>query len=141
MTLTVFPDFKALWLAPDTERDLSSSASSCTIEVRDQFGTPVSGMLTVNGHGFPVINGAAKLLTEKLSPYGCNIGTFTASSGIKYPCAHIISLEKSWRFPSPSECIDDSELIGLLRLVSKLRDSIAGAAPVGNAPISQIIGI
>ena len=141
MTLRLFSDIKGLWQGEDKERAVGRDRSTVEISVRDGGCTALSGTVTVNGSPFPVKDGYAKLNTEKFSRHGASAVSFITESGAEFPCSEILSFDGAWYLPSPSEAVNDDEVLELLVRIRDLRSRVIALGKLCATPVSSVLGI
>ena len=143
MRLVLYSDLRGIWLEDkEGERLLSPERSSVDITVTDGEGRVVSGTLRVLGVTHAVEHGKCKLITEYFAKYCTTPVVFVTDGGVSRVCASICPVSRGgWKFPLPSESLDDGEILRMLCRIERLEAKLDAAKALCSPSVSEVLGI
>lgn len=143
MRLVLYGDLRGLWLEDrEGERTVSAERSTVDITVVDGSGHVVSGTLRVLGVEHTVDQGKCKLKTEFFAKYCATPVVFVTPGGVRRACADIRPDSRGgWKFPLPSESVDDGEILRMLCKIQQLEAKLDAARALCSDTVSGVLGI
>lgn len=143
MRLVLYSDLRGIWLEDsEGERLIAPERTTVDITVTDGTGRVVSGNLRILGVSHPVDHGKCKLNTEYFARYCSTPVVFVTTGGVSRVCANICPASRGgWKFPLPSESVDDGEILRMLCKIERLEAKLDAARALCSETVSGVLGI